>query len=424
MQRVIIIGTGIAGLAAAYLLQRQYDIQVFEANDYIGGHTATKYVPEADRIIPVDTGFIVCNPPAYPGLMKLFAELDVATQLTWMSFSVSDKTNGFEYGSKTINNTFAQRRNLISPRFWRFIVDYKRFNREATAALEDPRYANHTLGQFVSENRYSPFLVREFIIPATSAIWSSPYQFTAEYPAQPLFRFFRNHGMLGTKRTRWHSVKGGSAEYVKKITAGFSNRIHLNNAAISVRRTATGVMVKLADGSECEAEHVVLATHSDQALAILQDADSAEREVLANIRYQPNEVALHTDANFMPRNHRAWEAWNYLLYMPQKPTAGVDYPVTMTYWMNMLQNLSEIGAKKDYFVTVNPQEPIDPAKLIGRYTYHHPLYDFAALKAQKRLPEINGKNRAHFCGAWCRYGFHEDGFQAGLTVAKNLGVDW
>ncbi|HRE49548.1 MAG TPA: FAD-dependent oxidoreductase, partial [Aggregatilineales bacterium] len=375
---------------------------------------------EGDRDIPIDTGFIVFNPPAYPGLVRLFDELGVPSQLTWMSFSVSDQTNGFEYGSKTLNNTFAQRRNLINPRFWRFIIDYFRFNREANAAHNDPAYANHTLGQFVREKRYSPFLIREFIIPATSAIWSSPYKFTADYPAQSLFTFFRNHGMLGSERIRWKSVIGGSKVYAEKLTASFRDRISLNNGAEAVRRTATGVVVKLRDGSECEADQIVLATHSDQALRMLADASPAEQDVLGNIKYQPNEVVLHTDPRFMPHNKRAWESWNYLLYQQGED----DYPVTMTYWMNMLQNLEGLGAKRDYFVTVNPQREIAPDAVIGRYTYHHPLYDFAAINAQKRLPEINGTNRVHFCGAWCRNGFHEDGLQSGVTVAKNLGISW
>ncbi|CAG1011375.1 MAG: FAD-dependent oxidoreductase [Anaerolineae bacterium] len=419
-KRVIIIGTGIAGMTAAYLLHRAYDILVFEQNDYIGGHTATKMVSEGDRMIPVDTGFIVYNPPAYPGLMRLFEELNVPSQLTWMSFSVSDQSSGFEYGSKTLNNTFAQRRNVINPRFWRFIVDYFRFNREATAALDDPHYAEYTLGQFVKEKKYSPFLIRQFIIPATSAIWSSPYKFTLEYPIQALFRFYRNHGMLGSERIRWRTVVGGSKVYAEKITAGFRSQIHLNNGAVGVRRTDAGVVVKLQDGSECEADQVVLATHSDQALKMLLDATPAEREILGDIGYQPNDVVLHTDERFMPRNKRAWESWNYLLYADESQ----DCPATMTYWMNMLQNLEAQGARKNYFVTLNPQREIDPAKLIGRYVYAHPLYDLKAIKAQKRLPEINGVDRLHFCGAWCRHGFHEDGLQSGLTVATNLGVQW
>lgn len=422
-RRVIIVGTGIAGMTAAYLLNRAYDIQVFEAGDYIGGHTATVQVQEGERTIPVDTGFIVCNPAAYPGLMRLFDEIGAETQESCMSFSVADQVTGFEYGSRTLNNTFAQRRNAINPAFWHFILDYFRFNREGAAAIDDPAYADHTLGDFVREKRYSPQFVRHFIIPATSAIWSTPYRFAYEYPVQALFRFYRNHGMLGSKRTKWRSVVGGSQAYVPKLTASYRDRIHLRNGATAVRRTEAGVVVRLADGSECEADHVVLATHSDQALALLTDPTPAERAVLADIPYQANEVVLHTDARFMPRTRRAWESWNYLVYASEK--AGQDdYPVTMTYWMNLLQDLGALGVRQDYFVTVNPQQPPDPAKVIRRFVYHHPQYDFKAIRAQGQLPEINGADRVHFCGAWCRYGFHEDGLQSGVTVAANLGVTW
>jgi predicted NAD/FAD-binding protein len=427
MQRVIIIGTGIAGLMAAYLLHKTYDIEVFEANDYIGGHTSTVTVCETDpntgrpRAIPIDTGFIVCNPIAYPGLMRLFAEIGVPTQQSCMSFSVSDMANGLEYGSRSVNNTFAQRRNLVNPAFWRFILDFARWYREANAAINDPRYANYTLGDFVNEKGYSDVFIRDFLIPATSAVWSTPYKFTFHYPAQSLFRFYHNHGLLGARGIKWRSVVGGSQAYVPRLTQGYRHRIHLNSGAVSVRRLADSVVVKLVDGSECEANHVVLACHSDQALALLDDASPQEREILMNIPYFANEVVLHTDPRFMPRNRRAWESWNYLLY-PR--TADDDYPVTMTYWMNLLQDLWHLGAQKDYFVTVNPQANIAPEHVIQRFTYHHPQYDFNTVRAQERLTEINGVNRTHFCGAWCCNGFHEDGLQSAVTVAKNLGVEW
>lgn len=420
VERVIIIGTGIAGMVAAYLLNRKYDIQVFEAADYVGGHTNTESLTEDGRTIPVDTGFIVCNPLAYPGLMRLFDEIKVETRESLMSFSVADRTSGLEFGSRGLNNTFAQRAQLVNPRFWKFVLDYFRFNREAAAAMTDPSYANYTIGQFLAEKRYSGLFVHNFIIPATSAIWSTPYKFTYQYPAQSLFRFYRNHGLLGGQRTKWRTVIGGSQAYVPKLTASYKDRLHVNNGAVSARRTERGVVVKLADGSECEAEHVVFACHSDQALALLSDASADERAILGNIPYLANNVILHTDPRAMPRNKRAWESWNYLLYVKQ----DADQPVTLTYWMNMLQGLDQIGAKKDYFVTVNPQETIDPAKVIRKYVYHHPQYNFDTIKAQARLPEINGVRHTHFCGAWCRYGFHEDGLQSAVTVAANMGIVW
>lgn len=429
-KRVIIIGTGIAGMTAAYLLNRAYDIQVFESADYIGGHTNTMSVQEGNRTIPVDTGFIVCNPLAYPGLMRLFQEVGVETQQSLMSFSVSDRVTGFELGSRSLNNTFAQRRQLINPRFWKFILDFFRFNREAAEAMTDPKYANHTIGQFLQEKRYSGMFVHHFIIPATSAIWSTPYQFTYKYPAQSLFRFYRNHGLVGGQRTKWRTVTGGSQAYVPKVTASYRDRIHVNNGARSVRRTANGVTVSLMDGSQCEADHVVFACHSDQALALLEDPTPQEREILSNVPYLANDVILHTDPRLMPRNRRAWESWNYMLYTKytgadtSKHAAQDDQPVTLTYWMNCLQSLKKLGAQKDYFVTVNPQELIDPSKVIRKFVYHHPQYDFNTIRAQARLPEINGVKETHFCGAWCRYGFHEDGLQSAVTVAANLGIQW
>ncbi len=368
------------------------------------------------RPLPVDTGFIVYNPVTYPGLIRLFDELGVPTKASQMSFSVSDTRTGLEYGSATLDSFFAQRRNVFNPRFWGLIRSFLRFRQEGRAAITDPAYARYTLGQWLAEKHYGWLFVRDFMIPATSAIWSSPLKVVHDFPLQYLLGFYQNHGLFDPHRVRWQTVVGGSRIYVEKITAGFRDRIQVRNGALAIRRQADGIRVKLADGSESEFDQVVLATHSDQALRLLADATPAEREILGALLYQPNDVVFHTDTNLLPRRRRAWASWNYRVYSP-----GDDQPVSMTYWMNSLQGLE---TEADYCVTVNANEPIREDRVIRHFVYDHPLYSFTSLAAQKRLPEINGLNRTHFCGAWCGYGFHEDGLQAAVKVAANLGVSW
>jgi uncharacterized protein len=413
--KIAIIGTGISGLASAYLLNRIHDIEVFEANDYIGGHTNTITVSDAGRPLPIDTGFIVYNTKTYPNLTRLFAELDVPSQWSNMSFSVSSRQTGFEYGS---DDLFAQRRNVFNPQLWQIMGDFVRFGRDAKHALAVPHYADYTLGQFAAEKRYSNAFQQYCLIPAASAIWSSPHSVIYDFPAQYFFRFYENHGLLGTNGgVRWRTVTGGSQVYVQKLTAGFRDKIHLNCGATSIRRHENGVTLTLADGSVREFDQVVIATHSDQALRLLADPSSDETDILGKIPYEKNTAILHTDASVLPRSHRAWAAWNYTLHAGE----GRDQPASLTYWMNSLQSLE---TKTNYFVTLNPDASLDPKRIIKTIEYAHPVYSPGSLKARLRLPKINGQRHTHYCGAYATYGFHEDGFNAGLTVAKSLGAEW
>jgi len=413
--KIAIIGAGISGLISAYLLNRAHDIEVFEADDQVGGHTHTVTVSDNGRPLPVDTGFIVYNTKTYPNLTRLFAELDVPTQWSTMSFSVGCRETGFEYGSEDL---FAQRRNLFNPDMWQMMGDFVRFGRDAKQAVAAPRYADHTLGQFAAEKGYSTAFQRYCLIPAASAIWSSPHSAIYDFPAQYFFHFYENHGLLGPGGgVRWRTVTGGSQVYVQKMTAGFRHKIHLNSGAKAVRRHESGVAVTLADGSERHFDHVVIATHSDQALRMLADPSPDETDILGKIPYEKNTAVLHTDASILPRSHRAWASWNYTLHAGE----GQDQPASLTYWMNSLQNL-ETGT--NYFVTINPNDAIDPKRIIKTIAYAHPVYSPESLKARRRMPTINGRRRTHFCGAYMGYGFHEDGMKAGLAVADRLGVTW
>lgn len=417
-KRIAIVGTGIAGLTAAYFLQRRYAIEVFEANDYIGGHTNTIIVSHRGQPLPVDTGFIVYNTHTYPNLTRLFAELDVPTEWSDMSFSVSDRQSGLEYGSRSATGIFAQRRNLFRPRYWQMLRDYLRFCREAKAATTDARFEKYTLMQFVTERGYGDDFVRFCLVPGASAIWSSPHTSIANFPAQYFFEFYRNHGLLDIPTSvRWRTVTGGSHVYVQKMTQCFRERIHLNCAVRAVHRQAEGATLTLADGSKRAFDAVVLATHSDQTLRLLADPSPTEHDILSHIPYQANLAVLHTDERVLPRNRRAWASWNYTLYAKQGEAQGV----AMTYWMNALQNLR---VDANYCVTINPQMQLAEDKIIQTIQYAHPLYSLEGLAARRRLPEINGQQNTYFCGAWCGYGFHEDGMKSGLVVADLLGAGW
>jgi len=414
--KIAIIGTGISGLTAAYLLHRAHDIEVFEVNDTIGGHTNTITVPHNGSPLSIDTGFIVYNTATYPNLTRLFDELNVPTQWSNMTFSVRNEADGFEYGSEAL---FTRPGHLFQRTPWLIIADFLRFGREAKQAMHDPRYSEHTFGEFVREKKYSSAFVEYSLIPAASAIWSAPHAQVYDFPAQYFFYFYHNHGLLEPRNAiRWRTVTGGSQVYVQKMTADFRHKIHLRCGARAIRRHEGGVTVTLDDGSEREFDHVVIATHSDQALKLLTDPSEAEAAILGKIPYAKNLAILHTDSRVLPRARRAWSAWNYTLYASDNR----DHPAALTYWMNCLQSLN---VDENYCVTVNPREgAINPQRVIQTIPYTHPTYSAESLHARRRLPEINGQRNTHFCGAYFGYGFHEDGMKAGLAVAKHLGVNW
>jgi predicted NAD/FAD-binding protein len=407
--KIAIVGSGIAGNVAAYHLAREHDITVFEAGDYAGGHTHTHELELEGRHVAVDTGFIVCNDRTYPRFLALMDELGVALQPSDMSFSV--QAPGVEYNGTSLNSLFAQRRNLVRPAFWRMIRDILRFNAAAPRLLKW-RSDSILLGEYLEAHGYSRQFIEHYILPMGAAIWSAGTRALREFPARYFVRFFHNHGMLTVDdRPQWLTVRGGSARYVEKLTAGFRDRIRLRTPVEQVRRTPAGVFVKAA-GAEAERfDRIFFACHSDQALRMLADASPAEREVLGAIRYQRNEVALHTDTRVLPKRRLAWAAWNYHV------VEGAAERVAVTYHMNILQR---IQSPTPLLVTLNMTDRIDPSRILRQMSYEHPVFTREAVAAQTRQAEINGADRAYFCGAYWRFGFHEDGVVSALDALEHF----
>lgn len=407
--RIAIIGSGIAGLASAYWLSRQHEVTLFEANDYLGGHTHTHAVQVDGQSLAVDTGFIVFNPLHYPLLTGLFEELGVASQPTTMSFSMHSDRSGVEYNATSLDGLFCQRRNLLSPRFWGMLADLRRFYREAPALLEVSE--GPTLGDYLHQNRYGEAFIEEHLLPMASALWSSPTATVMDFPARYLVQFMANHQMLQmTGRPPWRVVTGGSARYVDALRARWNVTERLSCPVRSVRRQAWGVQINTAEGEE-SFDEVILACHSDQALALLADAEPHEREVLGAIRYQANEAVLHTDASLLPRNRKAWAAWN--AHVPRDPQA----PCTVSYCMNHLQGLA---VDTPLVVTLNRSEAIDPGKVLRTLHYAHPVHDHAAVHAQQRWAELQGHRHTWFAGAYWGWGFHEDGIRSARRVVDAI----
>ncbi len=408
------VGSGISGLVVAHGAHRRHDLTVFEAGDRIGGHTRTVPVRTEAGVHPVDTGFIVYNEKNYPAFSRLLRELGVATQPSDMSFSVSCERSGLEYGTRSLGALLARRRNALSPAFHRMVRDIPRFHREAAHLLAHPD-AKVSLGEWLLAGRYSDEFVDHHLVPMGAAIWSADPVRLLDFPALRLFRFFDNHGLLQIGAPLpWRVIRGGSARYVDALVAPFRDRIRLRCPARGIRRLGREVEVLLRDGSTERFDHVVLATHSDQALALLADPSDAERRILGAIRYQPNEVVLHTDASLLPRRRAAWASWNVRL--PSRPRGRV----TLTYHMNRLQSLA---SPDPLCVTLNDSERIDPERIVDRWETSHPVFDAAAVQAQGLHSHISGIRRTHYCGAYWGYGFHEDGVQSGRRVLRRLGLE-
>lgn len=404
--RIAVIGSGISGLVAAYHLNRTHDVTVFEAGDYIGGHTHTVDVDHEGRAYAVDTGFIVYNDWTYPNFMRLLEELEVPWQPSQMSFSVRCESSGLEYNGTNLNSLFAQRSNLARPSFLRMVADILRFNRSAPALLDEPSNAS-SLGDYLTAGRYSRYFVDHYIIPMGAAIWSSRPADMLRFPARFFVEFFANHGFLSVNdRPTWRVIKGGSREYVKRLTASFATRIRLATPVASVQRQPHQVAVRLKNGTVEHFDHVFMACHSDQALKLLADPSPEERDILGAIGYQANAALLHTDVRLMPKRPLAWAAWNY--HLPREPRERV----TVTYDMNILQSLD---APARFLLTLNRDEDVDPRKVLGSFIYHHPVYTTQAVAAQARRHEINGAHRTYYCGAYWGYGFHEDGVKSALV---------
>ena len=409
--KIAIIGSGIAGNIAAYHLHKDHDITLFEANNYVGGHTHTHTIEWKDKQYSIDTGFIVFNYHTYPHFTRLLNELQVPVQPSNMSFSVKCENTGLEYNGNNLNSLFAQRSNLLRPSFHRMIRDILRFNRHAPSLLETCD-DTLSLGAYLKQQAYCNEFIEHYIIPMGAAIWSTDPQRMQDFPAYNFVRFFHNHGLLNvTDRPTWYVIKGGSNQYVKKLIQPFRDRIRLNSPIASIRRFSTHVEITPRNQAAEHFDAVFIASHSDQALAMLTDATQQEQEILGAIPYQENTAVLHTDRTLLPKRRLAWAAWNYHL-LPQQATQ-----VALTYNMNILQGLD---AADQFCVTLNNDSAIDESRIIKRMRYHHPVFTPKGMMAQQRQQEINGVNRTYFCGAYWRYGFHEDGVVSALNAIKHF----
>jgi predicted NAD/FAD-binding protein len=411
--KIAIIGSGIAGLTSAYLLNRNHAITVFEAGDWIGGHTHTVDVQVDGQPYAVDTGFIVFNNWTYPNFIRLLSQLGVGFKDTEMSFSVSDPVSGVEYNGNNLNSLFAQRSNLLSPKFWGMVRDILRFNREALHDLNQKRIASDmTLGDYLKSNAYSERFIQHYIVPMGAAIWSMSLNDMLGFPLQFFVRFFKNHGLLSVSdRPQWCVIEGGSSSYIAPLTETFKQHIRLNCPVTRVERDAEGVTLHSAAGAE-RFDKVIFACHSDQALALLAEPSRIEKEILGALPYADNDVVLHTDTRLLPKRPLAWASWNYRLGGP------ADQPAAVTYDMNILQG---IVSDTTFCVSLNQTLAIDPSKILARYTYAHPQYSLAGSAAQARWEELLGANHSYFCGAYWANGFHEDGVVSALRVAREFG---
>ncbi len=417
MEKLAIIGSGIAGLGCAHLLNGRYQLTFFEQNDYPGGHSNTVDVVEKGRKSPVDTGFMVFNEVTYPKLCRLFRELGVESKPTDMSFSVMHQPSGLEFSGSSLNHLFAQRRNLANPRFWSLLWQINRFNAEAAEALTSGNWGDRTLADYVAARAYGEDFRDRYLIPMGSAVWSTPPDLMMQFPAATLLRFFHNHGFLGMHTQHpWLTLKGGARSYVRQILKRLNDPVLLNRKVVAVDRDSSSATVATDDGKTHRFDRVILATHADQSLRLLQNPEPIEQRLLDAFKYQANRATLHTDGSLMPDKRLAWSSWNYRVRYDQ---AGRIRPMTI-YWMNRLQGVSDTT---DYFVSVNGQEEIDPERIIKSIDYEHPVFSLDAMKAQDELHLLNRRgpeNRLYFCGAWFKYGFHEDGFSSALDCSRAL----
>lgn len=412
MSRIAIIGTGISGLSAAYLLHPHHEITVYEKDRTIGGHSRTVTVRHGDRIIPVDTGFIVFNERNYPNLTALFRRLGIPVKKSDMSFGLTANDGELEWGARNANAIFGQRRNLLRLKFLKLFAQVMRFNGGAVAAIE--RNPHITLGELIAGMKLGEWFRRYYLLPMAGAIWSCPPRQMLDFPAATFVRFFQNHGLLSaTGQPQWYTVDGGSQVYVERLTENFAHRVRSNCAAVEVRRDG-GIRLKDALGNWDAYDEVVFASHADEALTLLADATDAEREALGAIKYQRNRAVLHKDPRFMPKRKVCWASWIY-----HAEGAGDEAAIAVTYWMNLLQ---AIDPAYPLFVTLNPQSEIPAENVFDDHVFYHPVFDANAIAAQSRLKTMQGTKNTWFCGAHMRHGFHEDGLVSAMDVAERLGA--
>lgn len=409
-RRFAVIGAGVSGLSAAWLLAQRHEVVLYERDSRFGGHAHTVLAETSDGNVSVDVGFIVYNEPAYPNLTALFAHLGVATDETCMSFAASVRGGAVEYSGQSVSSVFANRANAFSPRFWRMLLDITRFNRHGLAALKAGLSHDQSLEDFVRAHGYGEGFVDDFIKPMASAIWSTPSSRILDFSAAAFLKFYDNHGLLRVlNMPLWRTVQGGSQRYVEKVSAPYAAAARLNTPVAMLKRIEGGVEIVDASGASDRFDAAIVATHADQALSMIEAPTAQEREILGAFRYQPNKAFLHTDERQMPKARRAWASWNYL---------GGEDGASVTYWMNRLQKLP---TQTDLFVTLNPLTPIEPSKVLASFDYTHPMFDLAAERAQRRLWTLQGEGGVFFAGAHFGQGFHEDGLQAGLAAAEAAG---
>lgn len=417
-QKVAVIGGGVAGIVAAHLLQRRHDVTIFEKNDYLGGHTHTIEMTDGpDAGIGVDTGFIVLNDQTYPLFLQFLDQLGVATRESEMSFGFQCRESGLVYAGTNFNGLFAQRRNLVNPMFFKFLMEILRFSRQAIGDLESGDIPQVTLGAYLDSGRFSKFMIDNYLVPMAAAIWSTPAMQINDFPAEPFLHFFRNHGLLSFRnRPVWRTVTGGSHAYVKAFRKRFTGKVHLATPVIEVDRLPDRVHVVLQEGQTLSFDQVVIATHADQALRLLKKPGEMEHQLLSPWRYQLNHTVLHTDSSLLPEKQAAWAAWNFTRDIEHDS----EQPVFVTYYMNRLQGLE---TRKKYCVTLNRREAFESEMVIAEMDYYHPLYSFDSMQTQAHLPELNGSLRTYFCGSYFGYGFHEDAVRSGVAVAEAFGIE-
>ena len=414
-QRIAVIGSGIAGLTTAYLLSKKHEVSVFEANDYIGGHTHTVPVEMAGKTHFVDTGFIVCNDRNYPNFLRLMEKIGVALQDTEMSFSVTNHQLNLEYNGHSLTTLFAQKRNLLRPSFYRLISDILRFNKAAKKQLAAADETGRTLNEYLDAMNMGELFRDNYLLPMVAAIWSCSVRQAGQFPLNLLLRFFDNHGLLSvSNRPQWHVLKGGSHAYIPALTSPFKDSLNLSTPVINVRRQQDKSVEVITEKGAQSFDHVIMACHSDQALKLLEQPTNAEQQVLGDIHYQVNDVILHSDIQVMPKRQAAWASWNFLAAQ-----ANDDALPCVTYSMNILQGIS---SAEPLLVSLNASNKIAERKIIQRFEYAHPIFSKKSALAQQRRHEICGVDHIHYCGAYWYNGFHEDGVRSALDVCERFGV--
>jgi len=412
---IAVIGSGIAALSAAWLLSKHHRVTVFEKEARIGGHSNTVDVPTPDGSVPVDTGFIVFNPASYPNLVALFDHLEVETSETAMTFAASLNNGGYEYSGSGARGLFGQISNLVSTSHWRMLCDIQRFFKQAELEAHDLR-PDTSMADWLRQNNYSKAFIDNHLQPMAAAIWSTPAACVLEFPAVSFLRFFANHGLLKVRnRPNWRTVVSGSRQYLQKMLEDGKLEVRLASAVKSIHRQQDSVIIHDILGKKHTFDHVVIGAHADEALAMLDDADELECNLLKQFTYSQNRTILHTDRSQMPKRKHLWSSWNYI---ERADNAG-ENQLTVSYWMNRLQPLK---TSTDMFVTLNPARQIDPAKVLAQFTYSHPVFNASAMNAQRDLWELQGRRRTWFCGSYFGYGFHEDALQSGLAVAEDLAA--